>query len=182
LQTNSPNAKAKSLKTLQVLLTTAACLWLAACGFALRGSTSLATDIQPVFISAERDSQELAQSLKRQFVINNVAVAKRRSEAKLIVVVQLLDEQKRSAALDDEARDAEYALYESARLELLSPAGKNLKGPHTLQQRRLIVNDPDNPVGEETESTIVRAEMREQLSIRLARQVEYWSHQMQAQP
>ncbi|MDF1691252.1 MAG: hypothetical protein P1U47_02680 [Zhongshania sp.] len=170
------------IKRLRILLTVAGCLWLTACGFALRGSTSLAADMQPVYISAERDSQELKQSLKRQFVINDVAVTKRRGEAKLIVVVKLLEEQKRSAALDREARDAEYALYESASVELQSPDGKNLKGPHTLQQRRLIVNDPDNPVGEETESTIVRDEMREQLSIRLARQVEYWSNQLQAKP
>ncbi len=89
---------------------------------------------------------------------------------------------KAQVALDREARDAEYALFESPNIELQGPDGTDLRGPHTLQQRRLIVNDPDNPVGEETESTIVRAEMREQLSIRLARQVEFWSHQLQDQP
>jgi LPS-assembly lipoprotein len=134
-------------KALKIAITTAACLWLAACGFALRGSTSLAANMQPVYISAERDSQELKQSLKRQFVINDVAVTKRRNEAKLIVVIKLLDEQKRSAALDREARDAEYALYESASVELQAPDGKTLKGPHTLQPRRLIVNDPNTPGG-----------------------------------
>jgi LPS-assembly lipoprotein len=152
------------------------------CGFAMRGSTSLGADMQPIFISSDRPSHELSQSLKRQFVINNVKVSRKRSEAKLVVVVKLLEEQKRSVAIDREARDAEYALYESASIELQSPDGKTLRGPQTLQQRRVIVNDPDNPVGEETESTIVGAEMREQLSIRLARQVEYWSHQLQVQP
>ena len=82
---------------------------------------------------------------------------------------------KRSIALDREARDAEYALYERAQLTLYNAKGQLLRGPTMLEQRRLVVNDPDNPVGEETESSIVRAEMREQLSIRLAQQLEYWS-------
>lgn len=135
--------------------------------------------MQPIYISSDRASQELSLSLKRQFAINDVAISKYRKNAKLIVIVQLLDEDKRSVAIDREARDAEYALFESASIELQNPDGTNLRGPQTLQQRRLIVNDPDNPLGEETESTIVRAEMREQLSIRLARQVEFWSHQIQ---
>ncbi len=155
---------------------------MAGCGFALRGNTSIDKDMQPIYVVNDRESKELSLSLKRQFAINDVAVSKHRKDAKLIVVIKLLDEEKRSVALDREARDAEYALFESASIELQSPDGTNLRGPHTLQQRRLIVNDPDNPVGEETESTIVRAEMREQLSIRLARQVEFWSHQLQEQP
>lgn len=157
----------------------AACLILPGCGFALRGDTSIDASLQPIYILSDRASQELSLSLKRQFAINDVSISKSRKNAKLIVIIKLLDEDKRSVALDREARDAEYALFESASIELQSPDGKNLRGPHTLQQRRLIVNDPDNPVGEETESTIVRAEMREQLSIRLARQVEFWSHQIQ---
>lgn len=169
-------------KLINNALIVAACLIVTGCGFALRGNTSVDKNMQPVYVVSERASQELSLSLKRQFAINDVTVSKRRKDAKLIVVVKLLDEEKRSVALDREARDAEYALYESASIELQSPDGTTLRGPHTLQQRRLIVNDPDNPVGEETESTIVRAEMREQLSIRLARQVEFWSHQLQDQP
>lgn len=160
-------------------LIAAACLTLAGCGFALRGDASIDAEMQPIYVVSDRASQELSLSLKRQFAINDVAVSKSRKGAKLLVVIKLLDEDKRSVALDREARDAEYALFESASIELQSPDGTNLRGPHTVQQRRVIVNDPDNPVGEETESTIVRAEMREQLSIRLARQVEFWSHQIQ---
>lgn len=160
-------------------LIAAACLALAGCGFALRGDASIDAEMQPIYVVSDRASQELSLSLKRQFAINDVAVSKSRKGAKLLVVIKLLDEDKRSVALDREARDAEYALFESASIELQSPDGTNLRGPHTVQQRRVIVNDPNNPVGEETESTIVRAEMREQLSIRLARQVEFWSHQIQ---
>jgi LPS-assembly lipoprotein len=164
--------------TLKTLIA-AACLILVGCGFALRGDTSIDVMLQPIYISSDRPSQELSLSLKRQFAINDVALSKYRKNAKLVVIVKLLDEDKRSVAIDREARDAEYALFESASIELQNPDGTNLRGPQTLQQRRLIVNDPDNPLGEETESTIVRAEMREQLSIRLARQVEFWSHQIQ---
>jgi LPS-assembly lipoprotein len=169
-------------KLINNALIVAVCLTVVGCGFALRGNTSIDKDMQPIYVVNDRESKELSLSLKRQFAINDVAVSKHRKDAKLIVVIKLLDEEKRSVALDREARDAEYALFESASIELQSPDGTNLRGPHTLQQRRLIVNDPDNPVGEETESTIVRAEMREQLSIRLARQVEFWSHQLQEQP
>ncbi len=93
----------------------------------------------------------------------------------IVAQVELLRNDKRSIALDREARDAEYALYERAQLTLYNAKGQLLRGPTMLEQRRLVVNDPDNPVGEETESSIVRAEMREQLSIRLAQQLEYWS-------
>jgi LPS-assembly lipoprotein len=152
---------------------------MAGCGFALRGDTGIDAMMQPIYIASDRSSQAFSLSLKRQFAINDVALSKGRKDAKLIVIVKLLQEDKRSVAIDREARDAEYALFESASIELQSPDGTSLRGPHTLQQRRLIVNDPDNPLGEETESTIVRAEMRELLSIRLARQVEFWSHQIQ---
>ena len=151
---------------------------LSACGFALRGSTGIDASLQPVYISGSRNSQELHQALKRQFTINQVAVTQRPGEARLRVDVQLLDAEKRSITLDREARDAEYALYERAQVRLLDAQGKVLRGPRTLQQRRLVVNDSDNPVGEETESSIVQAEMREPLSIRLAQQVEIWARQL----
>lgn len=150
-------------------------LLLSACGFALRGSTGIADSLQPVMIEGNRSSQELQQALRRQLQINQVNVTRERGDAKLIAQVELLRNDKRSIALDREARDAEYALYERAQLTLYNAKGQLLRGPTMLEQRRLVVNDPDNPVGEETESSIVRAEMREQLSIRLAQQLEYWS-------
>lgn len=162
----------------KLALLIAASLLLAACGFALRGSTSIADEWQPIYVGGDRGSQELQQALRRQLQINQVTVTRQRGDAKLIAEVQLLAYDKRSIALDLEARDAEYALYERARLRLLDDQGRLLRGPTVLEQRRLVVNDADNPVGEETESTIVRAEMREQLSIRLAQQLEYWSRQL----
>lgn len=151
-------------------------LSLGGCGFALRGSSyGVAEHYQPLYILANRESQVLSQALQRQLAINNVRTTPSRAKAKLIVAVELLRKERRSIALDREARDAEYALFERARLSLRSPDGKMLHGPVTLEQRRIIVNDPDNPVGEQTETDIVRAEMREQLGVRLAQQVEYWT-------
>lgn len=161
-----------------LLAVAALSLLLGACGFALRGSTGIAITLQPILVDGNRSSQELQQALRRQLQINQVAVTRERSEAKLIAQVELLRNDKRSIALDREARDAEYALYERARLTLYDARGQLLRGPTVLEQRRLVVNDPDNPVGEETESSIVRAEMREQLSMRLAQQLEYWSRLM----
>ena len=151
-------------------------LALSGCGFALRGSSyGVAAHYQPLYIAADRESQILSQALQRQLEINGVDTTQRRTKAKLIVEVTLLRKERRSIALDREARDAEYALFERARLALRSPDGKLKRGPVTLEQRRIIVNDPDNPVGEQTETDIVRAEMREQLGVRLAQQVEYWT-------
>ncbi|GAB3372347.1 LPS assembly lipoprotein LptE [Spongiibacter taiwanensis] len=157
-------------------------LALSGCGFALRGNVSVPAQLQPVFIETSRESIELKDSLKRQLAINAVKVTTRRKEAALILRMELLDQDTRSVALDNEARDAEYALFESARIMLLNIQGETLRGPRTLQQRRVIVNDPDNPVGEETESEIVRSEMLEQLSIRIAQQLEYWSKQLVETP
>ena len=150
---------------------------LSACGFALRGSTGIASALQPIYVGGDRSSQELHQALRRQLQINQVGTTRQRSKAKLIAEVELLRYDKRSIALDREARDAEYALFERVRLSLFNAKGQRINGPVILEQRRLVVNDANNPVGEETESSIVRAEMREQLSIRLAQQLEYWSRQ-----
>ncbi|WP_372864954.1 LPS assembly lipoprotein LptE [Spongiibacter sp.] len=166
----------------KLALLIAASLLLAACGFALRGSTSIADEWQPIYVGGDRGSQELQQALRRQLQISQVATTRKRSDAKLIAEVQMLRHDKRSITLNREARDAEYALYERARLSLLDSQGRRLRGPTVLEQRRLVVNDADNPVGEETESSIVRAEMREQLSIRLAQQLEYWSRQLTPDP
>lgn len=167
---------------INALVLIAATLLLSACGFALRGSTGIASTLQPIYVGGSRDSQELQQALRRQLQINQVGTTRKRGQAQLIAEVQLLRYDKRSIALDREARDAEYALFERARLSLFSPQGQLLKGPVVLEQRRLVVNDANNPVGEETESSIVRAEMREQLSIRLAQQLEYWSRKLPTDP
>lgn len=151
------------------------------CGFALRGDVALPDTLQPVYIASNRESVELRDSLERQLVINAIDVTSRRKEAKLILELKLLKEDTRSVALDNEARDAEYALFESASISLRDAEGEPLHGPRVLQQRRIIVNDPDNPVGEETESEIVRSEMLEQLSIRIAQQLEYWATQLSKQ-
>lgn len=157
-------------------------LLLSACGFALRGNVAVAPSLQPVYIVAERESVDLSESLRRQLAINAIDVTKRRKEARLILDVELLAKDTRSIALDQEARDAEYALFESARIRLLDHNNDTLFGPRVLKQRRIIVNDPDNPVGEETESEIVRSEMLEQLSIRIAQQLEYWAKQIPGTP
>lgn len=153
-------------------------LLLNGCGFALRGSSAIPPQHQPIYVSAGLGSQEFAQSLRRQLEINTVAVTHQASAAKLRVEVQLMDHQRRSIALDHEARDAEFELFERCQLSLLDGRGRLLKGPRLLQQRRLIVNDTDNPVGEETEASIVRAEMQQQLSIQVARQIEYWAENL----
>lgn len=165
---------------LRLALSLGLCLLLSSCGFALRGSTGITDALQPIYVGGDRGSQELHQALRRQLQINQVGTTRQRSQAKLVAEVTLLANDKRSIALDRGARDAEYALFERARISLLDAKGRRVKGPIILEQRRLVVNDANNPVGEETESSIVRAEMREQLSIRLAQQLEYWSRQLPA--
>jgi LPS-assembly lipoprotein len=151
---------------------------LGGCGFALRGSLDIPADLQPIFVVGKKQSQELAQAVRRQLEINQIDVTLKRRNAKLIVELEQFSPSKRSVALDHEARDAEYALFERAQITLLDSAGKVLRGPRVLEQRRLIVNDTDNPVGEQTESSIVRADMRKQLSVQMARQMEYWLKQL----
>lgn len=165
-----------------IALLTLTALCLGGCGFALRGNVAVAPSLQPVYIVSERESVDLSESLRRQLAINAIAVTEHRREARLILDLELLQKDTRSVALDQEARDAEYALFESARISLRDHNGDPLFGPRVVKQRRIIVNDPDNPVGEETESEIVRSEMLEQLSIRIAQQLEYWAKQIPGQP
>ncbi|MBD2858728.1 hypothetical protein IB286_06855 [Spongiibacter sp. KMU-158] len=162
-------------KTVKFVLCACLCsLLLSGCGFALRGSAAIPMQLQPIYVSSAVESQEFAQSIRRQLEINNIAVSSHASEARLRVEIELMKPQRRSTALDFEARDAEYELFERCELILSDGSGKMLRGPRVLEQRRLIVNDTDNPVGEQTESSIVRAEMLEQLSIQAVKQVEYW--------
>ncbi len=157
-------------------------LQLSGCGFALRGSTTIPPQFQPLYVSADLASQEFAQSVRRQLEINNVGITPQVSQANLRIDVKLLKHQRYSIALDREARDAEYRLFEHCQVSLFDAQGKLLRPPQQLEQRRIIVNDTDNPVGEQTESSIVRQEMLEQLSIQVARQIELWVEQLASNP
>ena len=133
---------------INALVLIAATLLLSACGFALRGSTGIASTLQPIYVGGSRDSQELQQALRRQLQINQVGTTRKRGQAQLIAEVQLLRYDKRSIALDREARDAEYALFERARLSLFSPQGQLLKGPVVLSRDHHDVSGTDSPYRE----------------------------------
>lgn len=158
------------------------CVAVASCGFSLRGSSSIPASMQPIYLDTSDDIYGFKQAVQRQFAINDVTVTRLRKKAKLTLELNLLDSDRRSVSLDSNALDAEYALFESVRIQLLDAQGQLLKGPRVLTLSRTIVNDPDNPLGEETESELVRAELREQLSSRIARQLEYWSHRLNGEP
>ncbi len=155
---------------------------LSACGFQLRGSAALPAQWQPLYVRSDSPNSELHQLLLRELELRGVALSRHADNARALLQISAVEDQQFTVSLDSDALAAEYALYQRANIHLLDGSGESLAGPQQIQVRRVIINDPNNPVGEESEHDLLKREMVRALALRIADQLGFWAPQLDTTP
>lgn len=159
-----------------------AALSTAGCGFHLRGESGIPQAWQPVHIASASPNGDLHREVERELRLRGVELTSRAGEAVLRLTLQDEALEQRTVSLDSGARVAEFAFFHRIDLELRNAQGDVLAGPQSVQVRRVIINDPDNPVGEEAERSLLHNEMEQDLAGRIVDRLTYWSRSLQEEP
>ncbi len=164
------------MRDLLKLMVLAACvLALNACGFQLRGSgTTLPADWQPLALQPNLPEHEVMDALHRQLTYGGVSQATR-GDAKRRVKIEIEAMESRPLYLDAISRTAEIEYSQRSVLTVLDAASVVLHGPLELEVRRVVANDPDNPIGESSETDLVNREISEALARRILEQLSRWA-------
>lgn len=156
-------------------------LLIAGCGFHLRQSIDIPDAYQPLALHMEQQHSALAEALRHRLNISGVELADGKdSPYRLEVMNEQASDRTRS--LDAFARVAEREFFHRADLSLVAADGSRLFGPVTLQTNQIVVNDPSDPVSEQSEADLVRSELTQDLARDIVWQLQRWAEQANKSP
>jgi len=149
-------------------------LLLGACGFHLRGSDTLPPTMQPLHVSGAEAGGAFGKVLQQQLNLRGVEVSRHRVEAPYQLLLLKHEREERTLSLDPRAHTGELALTERVVFELRDRQGSLVLGPVTVEERRVMVDDPDRRVDKDAEASTLRDEMLSGLAGQLLRRLQAW--------
>lgn len=140
---------------------------------------TLPADWQALHIDANLPRHEVLTALARRLSYAGVDTNNPGADARR-VGVELEALESRPLYLDAISRTAEMEYSQRATVSVRGPGGTLQHGPLLLEVRRVLANDPDNPVGERSETDLVKSELAEALALRILQQLSRWAEQTDA--
>lgn len=159
-------------KALPILFAT---LLLAACGFQLRGSDALPAELQPLYIGGTSAYSGFGMALRQEFNLRGVVLSPTLADARYQLHVLEHEQEQRTLSFDPRAYSGELSLTERVHFELRDSRGVAVLGPITLEERRIMVDDPDRRVDKDSEAGTLRDEMLSGLASQLLRHLQAYS-------
>ena len=145
---------------------------ISACGFQLRGKVTLPAGVEPLYIAGIDSGEQLAVELRTLLSAQGVKLSSNAKDANYQLVILQQRKDRRSAALADGARVAEYQLTEIVDFELLDTKGRRVFGPSSITERKIMPNDPNKVVSTSEEEQLLRREMLQNMAAKIARQLQ----------
>jgi len=159
--------------TLPVLLL---CL-IAGCGFHVRKTAVLPTALQPLYIGGSAGGGPLAQALRVQLAGEDTKVTGNLANARYQLLLLHESQEQRIVSLDRRGLIAELGLITEVEFELRDQSGQRVLGPQSLQNRRTVVNNPDNVTTTNEEVRLVRDDMVQILAEQIVRRLAAYATQ-----
>lgn len=147
-------------------------LALAGCGFQLRGNDAVPAALQPLHIAGTSPNSGLGQSLRQQLNLRGAELSDTAAAARYRLILLSQERDSRTLTLDARANTGELALTERVRFELRDNRGEVVLGPVTVEERRVMVDDPDRRVDKDSEAATLRDEMLEGLAGQILRRLQ----------
>lgn len=144
---------------------------LAGCGFHLRESATVPSALQPIYLGGKAGFGALAQQLRIMLTRDEMALSATAAGARYQLLIQNEYQQRRIVSLDRRGLIAELALINGATFELYDSSGTLVLGPQVVEERRTIVNNPDNVITTNEEERISREEMTRALAANILRRI-----------
>lgn len=144
---------------------------LAGCGFHLRESATVPSALQPIYLGGQYGFGPLAQQLRIMLTRDEMALSATAAGSRYQLLIQSEYQQRRIISLDRRGLIAELALITGASFELYDSSGQLVLGPQQVEERRTIVNNPDNVITTNEEERISREEMTKALAANILRRI-----------
>lgn len=144
---------------------------LTACGWHLRGSLNLPSDLHSIYIQGA--SANLHQALSQQLQASNITVTQSASNAQYTLAIANERQDRRTAALGSDALAAQYEFISSADFEFRTPSGDLLGMPDKVQITRSVNFDASQVLGSASESELVKREMTRDLASQIIRRLSF---------
>jgi len=148
---------------MQRLILAAMVILLSACGWQLRNSQLIPSNIGSLHIATQAADNIFVSELARALDVYGVDVASNMAEANFTVVIVDFRENRRIGTLNSSARAAEYQLNEDVDFLITDPSGKPLTNLLTASVERSYEIEETDILSSDNEERQVRAEMREEI-------------------
>lgn len=145
-------------------------LFLAGCGFTLRGTEQATLPITTVQLVSAQQNSAFMQQLRAALSAADVSTSASNEQGSYVLSVGEEQANTRTASVNSRARAAQYDL-QLAIVVQLDRAGTTLFGPETLAVQRSYYEDIANIAGSNEEMELVRTEMRQELVDQLLRRM-----------
>jgi len=155
---------------------------MAGCGFHLRQTAILPTGLQPLYIGGEAGGGRLARALRVQLAGEDTKVTGNLATAHYQLLILKENQEQRIVSLDRRGLIAELGLITEVEFELRDQRGERVLGPQTLQNRRTVVNNPDNVTTTNEEVRLVRTDMVNILAEQIVRRLAAYANQPHDKP
>jgi len=142
-----------------------------ACGWQLRGSSSMPHSLERLYLVATDAHGELATQLRQQLLTHKVVLTEKASDAPLSLYV--LEEQidRRTAAVGADALTSAYELFMTATYEVRDNAGQLIAPRATASITRTYNYNANDATSSSREESLLLKEMRRDLAQQLVRRV-----------
>lgn len=140
---------------------------LSACGYELRGTASLPTEMTTTFVSAPADSRDLETELERLLAGNGVTIAEAPETAGATLTILSDRLQRIVQSVGATARVREFALEYRVSYQIDAQSGATLVPPTELLIRRDFTFDERQVLGTTAEEELRAREMRREMASRI---------------
>ncbi|TQV68247.1 hypothetical protein FKG94_23400 [Exilibacterium tricleocarpae] len=157
------------LKPLFVLLLSAALA--SGCGWRLRGSLALPSDLTAVHLSTRDTHGNLATDMRRLLQSNDIDIVSRAADSQYSISIEAERDRRRTVSVGSDALAAEYELSMEADYRILRSDGSDAVTPATARVVRSFNFDVDDVTGGAEEERVIRTEMRRELAQQIIRRL-----------
>ncbi|MCS5594532.1 MAG: LPS assembly lipoprotein LptE [Porticoccaceae bacterium] len=148
---------------MQRLLLAAIVLLLSACGWQLRNSQVIPSNIGSLHIATQASHNIFVSELTRALDVYGVDVVSSAADASYSVVIVDFRQNRRIGTLNSSARAAEYQLNEDVDFLITDPSGAPLTKLLTASVERSYEIEERDILSSDNEERLVRIEMREEI-------------------
>lgn len=145
------------------LLPIAMILLLSACGWQLRNSQVVPTDLGSLYLSSNDAHSDLIQELTRALNVYGVNIVSNSADASYSVVIADFRQTRRTSTINAAARVAEYQLNEEVDFLIVGADGAQLIPLSTASVERVYEFDEQDVLASDSEERRIKNGMREEI-------------------
>lgn len=142
-----------------------------ACGWQLRGSSSVTPHLQSVYIDSADTHSALINNIRQILLANDVALENDSSAATLTLLVIEERHDRRTAAVGSDALTSAYELFLTLNYDIRTPAGKSVSTQNTAVITRTFNYSASGASSGAREEALLLSEMRRELAQTIVRRL-----------